>query len=43
VKLIFSGTLFIVRECSDNRFSRSEMAASAGFPDQGENFPDRPI
>jgi hypothetical protein len=44
VKLIFSGTLLIVRECSDIRCNvAAEIAASAGFPDQANKFPDGPI
>src|SRR5882724_9583752 len=39
-----SGTLLIVRECSDTRFTTQwEMAAGAGFPDQANKFPDGPL
>jgi hypothetical protein len=41
VKLIFSGTLFIVRECSDNRFYAAvKWPPARGFPDLANKFPD---
>jgi hypothetical protein len=44
VKIIFSGTLRIVRESLGHSvYVAAEMAASAGFPDQANKFPDGPI
>jgi len=41
--VVARGTLLIAQSARTLGLLRSEMAASAGFPDQANNFPDGPI
>ena len=39
----FSARFEICRDDRDCRQAKAQIATRAGFPDQGETFPDRPI